>query len=430
MKKMKTKTKTIALVEVAVLLCSMLLVATLPAIATAASEDNSHPLGIYGNANEDDTIDMRDTTYIKLAIFGKKPETDLADANHDGKVSMLDVGQTKLIILGKEKTLTFVDFDGVIETIHKPLDRIVTMAGYHAQACRIVGAKDRVVGVVPSIGIRPTFFPDLSKLPCVGKANEPDIETMLELKPDVVIMYTRAWTPELEAQIEDVGIEAIVLMPRNPDTIRGEMMKFGYLFDGVENARNYVEWYVDIENTILGHISGIPEDEKPRVFMEDKHGTGTMTERRISGHIMECEQAGGIDIGADLLGAGQSLVEVEWIIEQNPDVILGSESGEAALTSYETDDISNIKAYYEEIIGLPGFENIDAVKNGRVHIINNELTRSCANLVGTAYLAKWFYPDISLNPVEIHQKYMDEFCGGLDFDVSEHGVFVYPKPAW
>ncbi|MCK4731904.1 MAG: hypothetical protein KAT65_05535, partial [Methanophagales archaeon] len=64
---MKTKNKQIALVEIAIVLCSLFLV-TIPGIAaeqiaqemsagkvTTASEDD-YVLGIYGNANEDDTI--------------------------------------------------------------------------------------------------------------------------------------------------------------------------------------------------------------------------------------------------------------------------------------------------------------------------------------------------------------------------------------
>jgi len=79
---MKIKNKVIAITEKAIVLCSLLVV-TLPVIAieqfaqevsasevTTASEDD-YTLGVYGNANEDDTIDMRDTTYIKLVIFGK-----------------------------------------------------------------------------------------------------------------------------------------------------------------------------------------------------------------------------------------------------------------------------------------------------------------------------------------------------------------------
>ena len=94
--------------------CAILL--TSPAFASAGYSK------IYGNANEDDVLDMRDVTYIKLVIFGKKPATDLADANYDGKISMLDIGQTKLIILGKEKKLTLVDLADRTVTVPRPIE--------------------------------------------------------------------------------------------------------------------------------------------------------------------------------------------------------------------------------------------------------------------------------------------------------------------
>ena len=94
------KTKVVLLVGLA--LCTMLLVS--PALASDVDT-----LEIYGNANEDDTIDMRDLTYVKLIFFGKKPETELADAKYDGKINPLDFIQIKLIIVGKEKELTVID---------------------------------------------------------------------------------------------------------------------------------------------------------------------------------------------------------------------------------------------------------------------------------------------------------------------------------
>ncbi|RLI05030.1 hypothetical protein DRO22_03350, partial [Candidatus Bathyarchaeota archaeon] len=105
---MRTKNKVFILVEIAVVLCSMLLVA-IPGIAAeqntqkvyATALEDDYVLGIYGNANEDDTIDMRDLTYVKLIFFGKKPETELADAKYDGKINPLDFVQIKLIIVGK-----------------------------------------------------------------------------------------------------------------------------------------------------------------------------------------------------------------------------------------------------------------------------------------------------------------------------------------
>ncbi|MCK4346990.1 MAG: hypothetical protein KAW47_00085, partial [Thermoplasmatales archaeon] len=74
---MKTKNKILAMLEIAIVLCSVFL-AALPVIAgddqnqtaqkvsasevTTASEDD-FVLDIYGNANEDGCIDMRDYTY-------------------------------------------------------------------------------------------------------------------------------------------------------------------------------------------------------------------------------------------------------------------------------------------------------------------------------------------------------------------------------
>ena len=400
------------------IIVSMLLLAS-----SAAASDFT--LGVFGNANEDDTINMQDVTYTELIILEYRDRTELADGKYDGKINMQDVTQIELVILGKEKELTILDYDDVADTVDKPLDRVVGVFSYHDQAMRILGAEERIVGVDESVKERPTFFPELSKRPSIGGWGGYDFEAVLTLEPDVVIICTRQWTPDLEDKFEkDLGIQAIVIMPRNPDTLKQEMMKLGYVFNEEENARKYVEWYDDLEGELEETYSMIPEDERPRVFLED-HSGSTATARRISGHIMEWKEAGGINIAADLLSAEHKTADLEWIIEQNPDVIVGMDH----LGEYETDDDSMAKAYYDEILGLPGFGNVNAVKNGRVHIISPELTRSCADPVGTAYLGKWFYPDIDMDPQAIHQEYMDEFCSGLNFDVYEHGVFVYPPLA-
>jgi iron complex transport system substrate-binding protein len=106
---MKTKNKMIALLEIAIVLCSVFLV-SIPAIAAEIYAPGL--LDVFGNANEDDTIDMRDLTYVKLIFFGKKPETELADAKYDGKINPLDFIQIKLIIVGKERELTYIDILG------------------------------------------------------------------------------------------------------------------------------------------------------------------------------------------------------------------------------------------------------------------------------------------------------------------------------
>jgi iron complex transport system substrate-binding protein len=99
------KKKTFVSLEIAIVFCLLFLVA-LPGIA-AATEDET--LDIYGNANEDDIIDMRDLTFTARMILRLEDETELADANYDGRVSVADMTQIGLIILGRESKLTFVE---------------------------------------------------------------------------------------------------------------------------------------------------------------------------------------------------------------------------------------------------------------------------------------------------------------------------------
>jgi iron complex transport system substrate-binding protein len=83
-KKEKMKNKTLASLKIAIVFCLLFLVA-LPGIA-AAQEDET--LDIYGNANEDDIIDMRDLTFTARMILRLEDETELADANYDGRISV------------------------------------------------------------------------------------------------------------------------------------------------------------------------------------------------------------------------------------------------------------------------------------------------------------------------------------------------------
>jgi iron complex transport system substrate-binding protein len=154
---MKTKNKMIVMVEIAIVLCSLFLVA-LPAIVAeqnqemhemsastiATASEDDYVLGIYGNANEDDTIDMRDLTYVKLIFFGKKPETELADAKYDGEINPLDFIQIKLIIVGKEKELTVVDDRGRIKVFKLPMKRIICIDDDEGEPIRVLGAEDLV----------------------------------------------------------------------------------------------------------------------------------------------------------------------------------------------------------------------------------------------------------------------------------------------
>jgi len=438
---MKTKNKTIALVEIAVVLCSLFLVA-IPAIAaheqnqemgkasataiTTASGDD-FVLEIYGNANEDDTIDMRDLTYVKLIFFGKKPETGLADAKYDGKINPLDFIQIKLIIVGKEKELTIVDSADRIVTISKPVERIVAFANYNCEVLRSLNAKDKIVGVDEFTKYQKTFFPEISKLPSVGTVENPDIEAILSLEPDIALTFGTYKTPYIEEKLEGTGIEVVSFYFYDPKFLTEEITKLGYIIDRRDEARGFISFYEGVIDSIKSRTEGIPDDEKPKVYYEC-FWQDYMTGNKYATDNWIIETAGGINIAADVaensMYIGYPTVDPEWIIEQNPDIIIKrSSSPPYGSTGYEFDDDSGAKALREKIMNRPGFEAINAVKEGKVYIEDTSL----CGFIAVAYRAKVFHPDLfeDLDPQEIHQEYLNRFQR-LDYDLDEHGVFWYP----
>ena len=113
---------------------------------------------------------------------------------------------------------------------------------------------------------------------------------------------------------------------------------------------------------------------------------------------------------------------MEWVIEQNPKIIVYSMSTE----QYEgtTPTIEEMSAKREEIMSLPGFERIDAVKTGRVYITDIKISSGLSELAAMLYYAKWLHPDLfqDIDPRKVHDDLLRKY-----FDMDIEGIYqVYP----
>jgi iron complex transport system substrate-binding protein len=428
------KAKILAFFAIAIVLCSLFLVA-MPAIAAeqntqkervsaiTASEDD-FVLGVYGNANEDDTIDMRDLTYVKLIFFGERPETELADAKYDAEINPLDFVQIKLIIVGKENELTLVcdPPNGKDVTINKPVKRVVVLTPDSAEALGAINAGSKVVGISTYLASMKIAFPELSKLPTVGSCSDPDCEAIISLNPDIVITYGKSPSPnKLDDKLQNTNIAVVRLDCWKPEHITEDVKKLGYIFEKEKEANeliNFQKRYLDIINDGIEKLS---EDEKPRGYLEG-YGDYSTWSKGWGIHYL-CIMAGGKNIAADLSGTHPK-VDSEWVLEQNPDIIV--KVTRSSIAGYEVDDPSEIKALRDKIMSCPGWSNITAGKSESVYTMSRDICYGTDYIVALTYLAKWFHPDLfeGLDPQVIHQEYLTAFQG-LDYDLDKHGVFVY-----
>jgi iron complex transport system substrate-binding protein len=429
--------KRFAVVEIAIVLCSVFLVA-IPAIAaeqttqkvsatvvTTASEDD-YVLDIYGNANEDDTIDMGDVVYTKLAIFGKKPKTELCDAKYDGRINVLDVIQTKLIILGKEKEISIIDGLGRIVTVKKPVEKAVACYLELERIRSLKVEKDRIVGVhytVQRDKDNRVFFPEYQDKPTVASE---DPESVLKLRPDLVIVQpsSRWGRDHLQDVCEAAGITVFRATSSCGLMVVDVTEKFGYIFDKKDEAAEFIDWYEGVENSIMEKVESIPEGDKPKVYLEyARYKTLGETHSHIA-------KTGGKSI-FDVI-TGSQAVDPEAVARLNPDIILirGGRQN-FAIGGHGIDDTTEFKEAREELMSRKELEDVTAVKTGKVYVFNSYITSymrpaGARQFILDAYQAKWFHPEIfeDLDPKAVHQEYLTRFQG-LDIDLDEEGVFVY-----
>ena len=382
---MKKKNKLLALLEIAVVLCSVFFVTTLPGIAaeqttqkvtaseftTTASEDD-FILEIYGNANEDDTIDMRDYTHTARIICWLEDETTFADANYDGRISVADMTQIGLIILGRESELTLIDATDRIVTVSMPVERIIPMFHGTVVVVRSLGAEDKVIAVTDLIQKDTIFFPEISKLPSIGDYDYPDYEMIIALEPNVVIP-TYWGAPGLEEILGPAGITVVRLDCAPPLTYAEEVKKLGYILGEKDSADEYIDWYQSYSDTITERVEGLSEEDKPQVFgyyggeygigEGPPYGTWGKDNFWVSPLI---EMTGGINIAGELPGDWIT-VEPEWVTRENPSIIF-REIGDRTIMGYDVDDTSEAAAFREDIMRQPAFMPTDAVKEGSVYV--------------------------------------------------------------
>ena len=265
--------KRFVVVEIAIALF-LLFLAALP-VTTVAAEQDDFVLDIYGNANEDDTIDIQDVTYIKRIISGKEDETNLADAYYDGEIDVGDIIQTKLIILGKESELTLRDSLDRTVTLNMPIERIASSSmPQDIRTICALGAADKIVGVPDAITgdkrdnypVLTMAYPEILELPIAGSPyyGGPNLEVIASLEPDLVLIsYADA-----DAVQEAVGVPTIATPGADYEALALKGFKWlktmGYVLNEQERAEELSSYFNDKLDEVRDVTSDIPE---PKVYL-------------------------------------------------------------------------------------------------------------------------------------------------------------------
>ena len=392
----------------------------------AASPASGYTLQIFGDANMDGTIDELDIAALEGMIDGSVAKTELADADGDGEIDEDDLARVREIIRGDPAEIALIDSAGRVVTVDAPVSRIVPLHMRHATAVIVLGGEEAIAGVGRTVQERESLFPGLADKPSVGSHAEPDLEAILELSPDLVIAFTQTGAQDQLEEKLPPEVSLIRIDLSRADGLKEEMMLLGILIGKKEAASAYEEWYDLYVGTVTERVADIPEEDRMRAFLErespERDASTRWAYASDTGYTDLCDIAGGVNMAKGMIDYHGD-VEAEWVMEANPDVIIGLSYG----GGYAVDDDSRLKAYRDGIMKAPGFALVDAVRNDRVYVISGDFSLGPQMTIGAVAVAKWLYPDhfADLDPQAIHREFLRDFMG-VDPDLAEGGAFVYP----
>lgn len=115
--------------------------------------------------------------------------------------------------------------DSLGRSVHIPVPvrRVVSLSASGVECIRIMERMDTLVGITEHTKTRKAQFPEVARLPSVGRGFMPNFEVIAELRPDVILAWKTNPGPELERQLEPLGIAVLRLDLTEPGKLPEEM---------------------------------------------------------------------------------------------------------------------------------------------------------------------------------------------------------------
>lgn len=236
---------------------------------------------------------------------------------------------------------TITDQMSRVVEIPDKVNSIVVLQHQSLNALIQIGATNQIVGILQSweknLGSNyKKFMPNIDKLPTPGDLNSLNLESILSLKPDVVLV-TNYMNKELIAKLEDVGIPVVMLSffkgsKANKDTFNPEFYDekrsyddgfyeaielLGEITNKQKNAKNLIDYVKKSQQELKEITSKIDMKNRVKIYMANPnfttYGSGKYTSIIFS-------RAGGLNVAQkDIKGFKQ--ITKEKLIKYNPDII-------------------------------------------------------------------------------------------------------------
>ncbi|CAH0302000.1 Vitamin B12-binding protein [Peribacillus sp. Bi96] len=273
-----------------------------------------------------------------------------------------------------DKAYTVTDDTGKKIKFDKVPETVVSLQPSNTEILFALGQGKKVVGV--------TDFDDYPKeakdIEHVSDSVNINTEKIIALKPDAIIAYTIGDETTLKP-LEDAGIPVFVIKSAaNFDDVYGDIGQIAKVMGVTDKGNKLVK---DIKSQITSVEDKVKTlDEKEQTYFEISPAPEIYTTGAETFQQEILDTAGIKNIFDDQKGWVK--VSEEEIVKRNPKAIITT-------ATYAEDAVGEIKS-------RKGWEDIDAVKNDDVHLLDENVMSRPGPRIGEAVelAAKTVYPDL------------------------------------
>ncbi|AOE83327.1 cobalamin-binding protein [Pseudomonas sp. TCU-HL1] len=199
--------------------------------------------------------------------------------------------------------------------------RVVSLAPSLTETMLDLGASDLLVGVLDG-GERP---PALADLPSVGRYGQLQAESLLSLRPDLVLLWPDSVGAAGREQLKKLSIPQLVVEPRNLAQLAASFVELGERVGRAEQGRQLAARFeMGLAELRQRHQRDVPLKVFYQVWDQPLYTLGG--QQIVSDALKLC---GAENVFADLLVPAPQ-VGIEAVLQRDPAVILVSEPSQAS----------------------------------------------------------------------------------------------------
>ncbi|MCH4886559.1 ABC transporter substrate-binding protein [Acidaminobacter sp. JC074] len=293
-----------------------------------------------------------------------------------------------LLVEGDSYPFLLTDYMNHEFTIKEKPENYAVMSGTFLNLWYRLGGKSVCSTDVDSAMLDEAYRDEILSLPSAGAVYNTNVEKVAEIDPDFVIAQMGVQSG-LASGLEKIEKETALFHMRSYSDVIDHIRAFGKILDNQEEAEKIIS-EMDSKKEVI--TSKLPDTPKSVVILYVTSASlSVKLDNSIAGDVAAILEMKNIasDLMPDTIGSETTPLDVEYIAEKNPDMIL--------VTSMISSNEAAKKTMQEQFDSNPVWQTIDAVQENRVLYLPQEYFLYNAGhkyVDAIEYMAKGVYPQI------------------------------------